>query len=80
MYAVLRTFLLVVRGTVKAVVRATSAGRMLILRRIIEQTRPAEKQQRYNQMKTGSHLSRLCCTKVLWWYPLKSQCPDTKVR
>ena len=59
-------FLLVVRGTVKAVVRATSAGRMLILRRIIEQTRPAEKQQRYyNQMKTGSHLSRLCCTKVL---------------
>ena len=65
MYAVLRAFLLVVRGTVKAVVRATSAGRMLILRRIIEQTRPAEKRQRYNQMKTGSHLSRLCCTKVL---------------
>ena len=58
-------FLLVVRGTVKAVVRVTSAGRMLILCRIIEQIRPAEKQQRYNQMKMGSHLSRLCYTKVL---------------
>ena len=54
-----------VRGTVKAVVRATSTGRMLILRRLIEQTRPAEKQQRYNHMKMGSHLSCLCYTKVL---------------
>ena len=65
LHLVLRAFLLVVRGTVNAVVRAKSAGRMLILRRIIEQTRPAEKQQRCNQMKTGSHLSRLCYTKML---------------
>ena len=52
-------------GTVKAVVRMISAGRMLILRQIIEQTRSAEKEQHYNQMKTVSHLSRLCYTKVL---------------
>ena len=62
-------FLVVLRGTVKAVIHATLAGRMLILCRIIELTRPAEKQQRYNQMKTVSHLFRLFDSKVLYmWY------------
>ena len=52
------------RGTVEAVVHATLAGQMLILFRIIEQTRPAEKQQRYNQIKMVSHLFRLFNSKV----------------
>ena len=52
-------------GTVEAVIHVTLVGRMLILCRIIKQTRPAEKQQCYNQMKTISHLFRLFDSKVL---------------
>ena len=42
---------------------------MLILCQIIKLTRPAEKQQCYNQMKTVSHLFRLFDSKVLWYMP-----------